>query len=1699
MAKQPRDYLRWDLLDRGEDPVPWSVSDVRSLKTFYEKLSDAAEQAATDMRRLEGDKLGEGDTVSALKELVNELPKHLDKAHDAYEKGYKALDTWSAALTTARIESASVARDAATAYLALEDSDAWKEEVDGDDPARDEYISKLNTVLSAMDEAADTCRDALEEAKQGNPRELWGWLDAVVTWVEENPLIYAAIMVVGGLAAIFIPGLGIALALAALSISAAGLHREGKLGFNRESLFTLGMDALALVPGGALLRGGRAVSRAVGTAATRVPGRVRGGVSSAAAAVRANRGVQRVSSVAGTARRGVNRFRTHTAGEIAYSVVRDSATSMGSSITVQVAGEGKSFGDIDYGHEALTALGTSTAGASAQVLKDRGIGPFGGGSDGGSGGGGDPVPELDGIGSGDGPDSSGPPDTSDAPDPTGSSDNSGPPDTSGAPEGAPEPSGAPDLTPEFSDPPSTAEPGAGPQGSTTPEFSDASSQSPGGGGPQGSTTPEFSSPQTTAEPTAGPQGSTTPEFSSPPSTAEPTAGPQGSTTPEFSSPPSTAEPTAGPQGSTTPEFSHPTTTAEPSAGGPQGSTTPEFSDAAGPSTTSASPDLTPEFSDASTQSPGTGGPQGSTTPEFSDAPTTSEPSAGGPQGSTTPEFSDGPRGDRDDAPRDEFAPVSGSRPAMNAPPLPNRPLNQPMDPDLGGPTPDQRGGPSPEDNAPRPRGGDTDTTTNTTTPHHGGAPSPSPTPDGAAPAPRADAAPAPADTPSPDTPRPDNTRDDDSAVRSTPATPETRGEYRTTDRPDGGQDVSYRYPGRGGRPDFNVNVTGEGTNVNGTDVRADGNSMQVTGTDGSSATTSRQDGVQLTGPGGTRGASYRDGEVTVPTRGGDVSASRDTNGITVRTDDGLTVRQDHRTDTTEITHSGGGPIDQRLNGGGPDVTRPAADGSDRVPRAHVDDPGTGRTAEVGPDGYRVDVEGGGSHGYDRDTGTARVDSDGTRAEIGPEFARVSDAERGVDIRLRQDGVGVAEAGNSRAVIGEDGTVDVRTSNPPLSPDAPPTPHATQDASGHVRIGNTDTWPGQVRTEDGTGVRVTGTGNDARIHVRDDHGSTRTYDMHGTPVPRDAHPPLRLDPVTHQPSLVSGGTRVTLEPEVRDYGGDTVRPPGLRVETPQGWSVSTSSDEVTMRTPDDGNGSLEINRRKGGATTVRSGEHRVDASGNALRVAGPGGIRGESGADHSSVSDGSARTDVDHGDPSAGPVARTTSETDPDQRIAQSSDADSSVSTGPRSEVWARGEDVHTTLPTDGDRVTLDSGDRTVDVGPDGISARGPASDGGGWRASVDSDGRISGSLNDDHRIDVHPSGEGGRGGNPLRSPDDVEFRTGGDVEGTQRRSGRSEIDDTGNGTRVRDARGGARVDVPSDRNPLDPRRHFESSVRVTPDHVRISAPDGSQQRVDIPGARGGEPASPARPDHGAPTPRHDDGSPAPRQDDGSPAPRQDGETAVRADDGADQSGPTRDDGAASSDSPAGRDDGASPRGSSDQNPTTALRQSFWGAFKGMGWEALKNTLNLATGYGFDLLREEFGWFDDELKLDTRYLVQSAAQLATALPKGAYDGAYSGTPGTPDGGFPGDRANVPLELAHQAARNNIRDLWLEENEEEFLRTEDIDAELKVLDALLDEKTLAKYEEQRGDMSPDERKNLDRFLVEVERKRDELQAERDRLND
>ncbi|WP_306368045.1 hypothetical protein [Nocardiopsis sp. CC223A] len=1436
MAEKHRDYLPWELFDRDRDPIPWVVSDVRELEGFYKRLAESAQNAARDLRRLDGGELGEGKTVDTLKEFIEELPKYLDKAHDAYDGGYRALHKWGDALEIARERSATVARMAETAYAGLEDEDDWK---DGDDPLRDVYIARLDKILTDMDEVVDAAKQELEDAKQGSPKKLWGWLDKIVTWVEENPLIYAVVMVAAGLVAIFVPFIGVALVLAALAVSTASLHREGKLGFNRETFVTLGMDAISLVPGGALLRGVGSVGRVAARGANRVAGPTTARLRSAATAVRNGSGVTRVSTAITRIKEGPR------AGAISYAVARDTAVGMGSSIAVQLGAGTADWKDINLGHEFLGAFGTNAAGSTAGVLRERG--DFGG-----------PLSFLNA--------------------PSGGSNTSSDP-------------GGVDYTYTQTD------------------------YDRGGADPSGSADPAPDGPDL---PTAG---STRPgDDSIDLGTVDLTPNGGGHTSPD---PQSGGDPSSAPA---------PARADAPEPRGGDASTVPASPRGEDPSSAPA-----PARADA----PESRGGDASTVPA---SPRGEDPSfAPAPARSDAPQ----PRGD------DPFTVPAATR---------------------GGDA-DGEGAPSVRSDTPAPPGEDVSAT----------------------PATMRDDGPEPTTVPEP-------VRGDSDGTPA-PQRDDTDGS--------GAADNDPATPGDGRPAPFTMRVTPDNVTIGDTAVRVGDGGFRVEGADGSSVSTT--DGLTLTGPDGAPGPSLRGDDLTVPTADGDVTVSRGPDGSTIRTEDGLSVHRPGDGEPVRITQDPRDPVDIEFAGPGPSISRPAADGTGPAPRTRVDDPAGGTRTEAGPDGYRVEGEGS-THTYDRGSDSVSVDSGGVRIDAEPGSVRVTDPDRGVDVQQWDNGTAVGRGAGSGAMVRQDGSIDLRTGNATLSP------RATQDAGGHVRIdgdggiGGSDAWPGQVRTEDGTGMAIIRRDGEDRLQVWHPDGTRRSYGMDGGPIPAGAHPPLRTDS-RGEPYVLSGGTRISVT-----RGSDTS--PALRMDTPQGWTVTTSRDgETTLAAPSDGGGDrFQVTRRPDGTTEVGTDTHRVRTDADGLTARGPGGVRGGSDRDGSHVTDGTTRTDVRRGESSGLGRADTVRADRPGRPLVSQGDARTRVETDDGIGVDVRGDRVEVRVPTDGDRRTVRNGDRVVDTGPDGTSVR-PTQDGpraGGpdrWHATIDDRGGVSGGSGRDQNISVRPRGEAGR--LPHRPSDEVSF-TSGDLQGTRTPSGRTEVRD-GEIT-IADGRGGVRVDGGEGRPEL----------RITEDQVHVTEPDGHREVIDV-----------------------------------------------------NDIGRTRTD----------RNVPVDPARGPVLPPTNTVRHRM----EEMAWQVSKNIINLTFGLGLDGFREAFGILDEYVEIEKGYWVQNAMQLATAVPKGGYEGRVAGTPGLPTDGLSGEMAGVVLEMSHQATRNNLKDEYLEEREPTYLRLEEIEDQLGVLDAMLDDRAVEEYEAENGPLTPEQRRTLDELHKEARLEQGRLRREQAELQE
>lgn len=790
------------------------------------------------------------------------------------------------------------------------------------------------------------------------------------------------------------------------------------------------------------------------------------------------------------------------------------------------------------------------------------------------------------------------------------------------------------------------------------------------------------------------------------------------------------------------------------------------------------------------------------------------------------------------------------------------------------------------------------------------------------------------------------------------------GNYTSGTDLDGTPTTTYTHEGGEGQSDFTMTVRPDDVSVGDMSVSPGDDGLQVSRPDDSSVTTTREGGgtVDLTGPEGTPGASYRDNEISVPTNGdGSVSVTRAPEGPTIHTDDGLSLHQpDQGGEPVQITQTGGDRVDLDFGDSGPTVSRPESVEGGGLPRTEVAD-SDGRTAEVGSDGYRVDTQSGSTQGYDRGADAASIDAGGTRIDTEPGTVRVVDESGGVDIQQWDNGTGIGSGAGSQAMVREDGSALIRTDNPSLSP------RATQDPDGHVRIDGdgprgSDAWPGQVRTESGTSVVVLDRGGETSVQVWHADGTRRSYGPDGEP--HGAYPPLSRNPDTGEPYVISEGTRVSVVPRTEAQVPGAPNPgPSLRMETSQGWTVTTSRDGgMSTRAPENGGGdALRITRHPDGSTEMGTDTHGVGLGPEGVTARGPGDLSAGSGRDGSHVTDGTTRTEVTYGESSGLGTARTTAVGE-DRTVAGHDGAEGSVTTRDGFTVRTRGEEVRTDVPADGVHRAARNGDRVLDTGPDGIGVRGPSPDGPGhvpprtgetageggrvppgWQVSADAQGGIRGQTHPDHRIEARPPGESGR--LPHRPSDDVSFRNG-DVEGSQSSTGRTTLTD--GETTVREGRGGVRVDSGA-HNP---------DLHIDQNGVRVSNPDGSAQRVDYPQQGGDQGRLPN-------TNRPEPGS-------------------VRA---------------------AGQE---------------------------VVWQVAKNVLNLAGGFGLDNLRLGLDWWGDEVSIDKSYWIQNAMQVASAVPKAGYEELA----GMPSGGFRGDLAGIPMEMGHQAMRNDLKDEYIEHHDPEL---------------------------------------------------------------
>ncbi|MGI5119856.1 beta strand repeat-containing protein [Marinactinospora thermotolerans] len=369
--------LRWEVIDRASDPTPWDLERVTALKNYYDSLYQAAYDAY-ELSKSGGDlESGKGEAMDALKELMRELPGMLEKTYTSYEQARDAYGDYYTALETVQDAVKTAITNGAPHY------DAWKADPEDEDAKSqlDVYRTNAENAISTFQEAVREIAGNLEDAADAGIEERNPW-EKVVDWFEDNPWVKVALAITAGVLMILLPGAWVILAVALggflLALDVTSLIESGKFGWNWETVLTLGLGLLSMVPGFALARGmslaGRGITSVTSTALTR-SGTIGAGIRSAAASVRTAAGGTAVARSLGSSRAWYSSVRagtwrsplTSTVTHLGIQGAQDFGVGLAANMAVNaLTGQNKDFGQL-----ALETLLTTTPGAGAAVYREH--------------------------------------------------------------------------------------------------------------------------------------------------------------------------------------------------------------------------------------------------------------------------------------------------------------------------------------------------------------------------------------------------------------------------------------------------------------------------------------------------------------------------------------------------------------------------------------------------------------------------------------------------------------------------------------------------------------------------------------------------------------------------------------------------------------------------------------------------------------------------------------------------------------------------------------------------------------------------------------------------------------------------------------------------------------------------------------------------------------------------------------------------------------------------------------------------------------------------------------------------------------------------------------------------------------------------------------------------------------------------------
>lgn len=287
----------WQLVGYGEDPVPASEYDVTSVANDMGDRAEAAGLIRDNLQRLADLDGWRGKAAEAFAEKAEEVLEDLGKVEDRYHAVAEALRGWSGHVGTARASTDS-------ALTLATDSDETMRRHPMPPPGgeltpeqeRDKRLheqaetdlgtarSRLQSAMSALDDAADGVRGDIEDAADIWDDGFWGdvkgWvrdnadvIDAIVVVLEIIAAVVGIILlivVIVATAPFWLTALAVGLAVAVVvGVALLAWADTGKRDWGDVGLAVAGL-ALTLVGGRAALLAGKGLSRMVPAIATRL-------------------------------------------------------------------------------------------------------------------------------------------------------------------------------------------------------------------------------------------------------------------------------------------------------------------------------------------------------------------------------------------------------------------------------------------------------------------------------------------------------------------------------------------------------------------------------------------------------------------------------------------------------------------------------------------------------------------------------------------------------------------------------------------------------------------------------------------------------------------------------------------------------------------------------------------------------------------------------------------------------------------------------------------------------------------------------------------------------------------------------------------------------------------------------------------------------------------------------------------------------------------------------------------------------------------------------------------------------------------------------------------------------------------------------------------------------------------------------------